>query len=180
MYPLSTVAAGLLLVFLDFRINEFDVLLDPLGWALAIAGLGRMSRSVSPEFKAPWRASIVAGLLSLTDVTGSAALALPAFIYEIFFVVTVWLLATAIMRRARTAGDADVARSFDRLRWVLVLTVLVGVVAIAAGASSGIVAVAVLLALVAYVWFLIKMYRSAKRPYLAIPDAAPSGGVGWL
>jgi len=177
MYPLSTVATGLLLVFFDFRINQFDLLLDPLGWVLVVAGLRRMSRAVDPEFKAPMWASVVAGVFSLADVPGSAAPLLLYVVYQALLLVAIWMIATAIMSRARSAGDADVAVSFDRLRWMLVAIAFGGVVAVAVGVAAGIL-LAILAGLVAYVWLIVRMYRSAKLAYLAIPDAASRGGVG--
>lgn len=178
MYPLSTVATGFVLIVLDLRFNQFDVLLDPLGWGMVIVGLGRLSRSVDPQFKASWQASIVAAVLSLPDVVGVG----PAVLYlgyAIVGLVAVWLIATAIMHRAQAAGDAAVASAFDRLRWLLALTQLFGLIAIAVGIGPFLL-VALLVALGVDIWFIVRMYRSAKRPYLTIADAAQPGGTGWL
>lgn len=179
MYPVSMIATGFVLVFLDLRINQLDLLFDPIGWLLAIVGLGRLARAVHPEFTNARVAAILAGLLSLTDIIATAVPAELDFLYGIVLLVTVWLIATAIANRARAAGDTAVAISFDRLRWLLVLVELAGWSAYLVGVNVAIALVIGIAALAVYVWFVVRLYTSAKRPYLAIPDAAQPGPPGW-
>lgn len=180
MFPTSMIATGFVLVFLDLRINQLDLLFDPIGWLLVIVGLGRLARSVHPEFNNARVAAILAGLLSITDVIGTAVPAELDFLYDVLLVLTVWLISTAIMHRARSAGDAAIATAFDRLRWLLVLAELVGWAAYLIGVNLAISVVLAIAALGIYIWFVVQLYVSAKRPYLAIEEARGPESVGWL
>ena len=44
MRPLSWIAPGLLLIAIDMRVVAFDLLPDPLGWALIVVGAWRIAR----------------------------------------------------------------------------------------------------------------------------------------
>src|SRR5215204_525964 len=60
--PLAGIAAGLVLVTLDFRTRALDLLPDPLGWALLAVGAAELSLVV------PARAAVAAAVASLGDV----------------------------------------------------------------------------------------------------------------
>jgi hypothetical protein len=60
--PLAGIAAGLVLVALDFRTRALDLLPDPLGWALVAVGSAELSLVV------PARAAVAAAVASVGDV----------------------------------------------------------------------------------------------------------------
>jgi len=62
MRPLSWIAPGLLLVAIDMRIVAFDVLPDPLGWALIVTGAWQIARPATVA------AIGLAGVASFTDL----------------------------------------------------------------------------------------------------------------
>ena len=72
MKPLYGVALGLVIIALYAKAGDFDLLPDPLGWALVLIGLNVLTRRVELRFAGPlW----VSGLLALA---ASVALTAPS------------------------------------------------------------------------------------------------------
>ncbi|MFD2639194.1 hypothetical protein [Piscibacillus salipiscarius] len=54
---------GLLIVFLDFRLNEFDVLMDPLGYVITTVGFNFFANNIQPARTAQIISILLAGLV---------------------------------------------------------------------------------------------------------------------
>ena len=99
MGPLRNVAWGLIVVVIDFKINELDLIADPIGWAIALFALLRL-RELHPAFgPSVWAAAIglalsVPAWLAVLDSTVSAALGIAFALAEIAIVFAV---CTALM-----------------------------------------------------------------------------------
>lgn len=69
MTALGSVVVGLVVVMLDLRIGGFDLLADPLGWALALTGLARL-RPLHPGFRVAVVAAAVGLVISIPQTFG--------------------------------------------------------------------------------------------------------------
>lgn len=67
MRALTLVGWGLLVVLLDLRFDGFDVVMDPVGWAMVVAGLGRL-RHRHPGLATARAAAMAAGVVSVVQV----------------------------------------------------------------------------------------------------------------
>lgn len=156
MNPLGTVALGLLVVLLDFRIAGFDVLADVVGWVVAVVGLSRLT-SIDRRFRAARGVAVVSAVLSLADLvhpqrttttgdgpgsmsTSTTATVTPdglqgllAGAHGVAMVVTVLLLSLALRDRARQYDEPVLAARFGMFAVVhLMFGVLMLALAVAA------------------------------------------------
>jgi hypothetical protein len=166
MFPLHRVAAGLLIALLALRINGFDLLVDAVGWFLVYLGLSSMQVSVDPAFGKVQVSAVVAGALSLAAIVGLTAEPAVGLLYTLSANITIWLLASVIIARARTFGDSATASAFNILRWILATTAAVNSLGGYLSVDLGAVGISLILSLVALVWFVVQLYRSARLPYL--------------
>jgi hypothetical protein len=144
MRPLSWIAPGLLLIAIDMRVVAFDLLPDPLGWALIIVGAWRIARPTTvaalglaglasfADLLLPYRWAYVVPttgrivdevtaiqrgypeLLIFDRLTGPRLLSVALAYATAAFAV--WLLLRDLTTRARTAGRISAARQLGLLR----------------------------------------------------------------
>ena len=191
MTPLGGVVAGLLLVVLDLRISGFDLLLDPLGWLLAVGSLGRLVPLEGTFARARW-AAVLAGVLSVADVArpvvdgkdarpeGLHGLLTDAYGLAVGLMLV--LLALALRNRAEAEHEPASARRFHGFAMLLgtfavVSYALAAVVTLAddpllPGVALFVVAMA---DLVAAIWFVVVVARHRRLPWLQDSVAQPSG-----
>ncbi|GIL34459.1 hypothetical protein PDTK01_05360 [Phycicoccus sp. DTK01] len=70
---LTLVAVGLVVVFVDLSVDGFDLVADPLGWALVVVGLHRV-RSLHAGFAVTRAAALTAAVLSVAEVAAATGL----------------------------------------------------------------------------------------------------------
>jgi hypothetical protein len=144
MRPLSWIAPGLLLIAIDMRIVAFDLLPDPLGWALIAVGAWQIARPASvaaiglagvasfADLLLPYRWANVAPdtgrivddltairegdpeLLIFDRLTG-LRLATLVLAYAAAALAT-WMLLRDLTERARAAGRSSAAKQLGLLR----------------------------------------------------------------
>lgn len=196
MNPLGTVALGLLVVLLDFRIAGFDVLADVVGWVLVVSGLGRLSQ-LDRRFAGARGAAVLSGLLSLADLvhpqrtttTGSSTTTaavspdgwhgVVVSCYGVAMVVVVVLLCLALRDRAREHVEPELAARFGLFAVLHVLlgsvVLVLSLVALSFGAEGRITpqgpaaALALLFVLVGLAmeaWFIATLAGARTRPWL--------------
>lgn len=128
---------GLLFVFLDFRINRFDVLLpDFVGYILLTVGLGALSaRHVA--FRNAQVAALAMIFLSFADFLPSQNLVISS-ISTLGDLVMMWELCRGIIELATAAGNPALAQMASTRRMFYVVLTLVGwVLVMASGAIAG-------------------------------------------
>ncbi|ROR92889.1 hypothetical protein [Nocardioides aurantiacus] len=187
--PLQRVAVGLLVVFASATWPpdpspswaRYDLLADPVGWALVLWGAVPLAR-VQAGFATARTTAVLAALVSvplwlpqlrhLLDASGEWAASLPQLAFCL-------LLAREVRRAADEHGETRVARRFGLLVAGLAVVALLPVVVLGGGVA-GLAPVTALLALlvdVALVWSLFAVHR---RPWLGGQDraGAPDGPDG--
>lgn len=162
---------GMLLVVLDFRVNDIDVIPDIPGWVLLAVGSGRlMGQSADGAYEvratAAWVMSVAAALLSFGDLMPSPPAAL-AVAYLVLAVGHPIVVSAAMLRLTTVAGAEDERRSWHVSLWALVLSIVVGATTVAivatGGADSAPVAVfVVLFAVAAVLHYLVSLWRSRR------------------
>ena len=164
MKPLQSIAMGLVIIVLSARVQEYDVLADPVGWVLVAVGVAGL----------PARGGQRTRLLGLAALAGtvSAMLWFPAVTDDLYDtdaslvwtanlpqVVFTALLCHALARAATEDGDVKAGRWLRISRTAVVLVGLLPVLVFGAGWSSfedttyvaaGLVAVLVIWLLFAY------------------------------
>ncbi|KQT91969.1 hypothetical protein ASG49_08220 [Marmoricola sp. Leaf446] len=183
--PLQRVALGLLVVFASATWPpdpspswaRYDLLADPVGWALVLWGVLALAR-VEPRFAAARTAAVVAGLVSvplwlpqlrhLLDASGEWAASLPQLAFCL-------LLARQVARAAQEHDERRVARRFALLVTGLTVLALLPVVVLGGGVEGlgPVTALLVLLVDVALVWSLFAVHR---RPWLGGEGEAGASG----
>ncbi|MEV4835473.1 hypothetical protein AB0K05_13180 [Nonomuraea sp. NPDC049486] len=174
--PLKRIVAGLVIVYCALRVNDFDLLLNPLGWAMCATPLLLLRRSAGDPFDLARTSVLAMVCLSAVAVfagwVGPSLGSTPSPVVELIGVaegvgglVAVWLITDAVIRRIRSYGIASGVAVLDVLRWVVV-----GLGALGTPAGLGYTALG---PVVAVGWFaclaalLLMLYRSAKLPYAA-------------
>lgn len=188
MTPLRLVAVGLLVVGVDLNIGRVDLLLDPVGYALAVTGLSRVA--AVHRGLAVARAAMVVGLVAsvlttllrrtVTVTSGDEFLSstsshvheplVPSLVEAGALVVAVWWVCTALIAVLSTGVLVARAR-FLRVAVPLVhgggLILAVGLQDADGGAGAGLlgpVAVALaLVGLVLFIWFVVVLLRAARE-----------------
>lgn len=192
--PLRIVVVGILLVAIDLNLEAFDVLVDPVGYALVAWGLGRLAPA-HPAFG--WgRTAALVGIVTSTagiflrrvdpgtsTVVEHPLVAVADTIVEAIVVIAVCTALLALSRDPRVVGPARtlrvalpavsvvgtlVALSLLPLEGSSIDTTSGGAAALAgAVAVLGIVLVVASIALA--IWFIIVLLRAAREPAPAGP-----------
>ena len=173
MRPLQSIAMGLVIVALSARVHGYDLLADPLGWLLVLAGVGRLVADL-PYRGAIRGLAVVAAVVSVplffpgvVDALAGAdsSLVWAADLPQAAFVA---LLCHALAGHAGRAGDTGAARWLAIARTLMVvaglLPVLVDTVA------TGWAGPMLLLATVALVFSIVLLFQYSGRPW-AVADA---------
>ncbi|ANH37679.1 hypothetical protein I601_1237 [Nocardioides dokdonensis FR1436] len=143
MAPLSLVASGLLLVALVAPTGGYDVMADWAGWALVVAGLGRLpAETATRQRPVLIGLAVVAGLLAAVlwfpQVSGSLGDADPSIAWALSLpqlLVTV-LLAHELGVAAAVGQDAAARRRWFLVRTVAVVVAVLPVLVYGAGVSG--------------------------------------------
>lgn len=155
MKALQTVAMGLVLVFLDVAAHGWDVVPDPLGWVLVLAGLTPV-RELLPGYRGvlgtAWVCLVVAVLTWPPGSVDTAAESL-GWLFSLPTVAFAFLLSAGL--RQVLAGS--LATRFRALRDLLVVVAVLPVLVYGAGfgwlaVPTAVLAVAVNIALVVWLW----------------------------
>lgn len=173
--PIARIAAGLIVAFASFRVNGFDLLIDPVGWGLCASGLGHLQRSGTDPFGRAGTAAVTMICVSLVAVLsggtrpGSGLLDSPiaylsALAASVGGLITVWLIVDAVLRQVRRYEDHPRLALLDTLRWGMAglgaLGILAGYGYADFGAEAAIAWFATVVALV------VVLYRLADLPCL--------------
>ncbi|MGY2701162.1 hypothetical protein [Nocardioides sp. HB32] len=178
MKPLQSVAMGLVIVALVARLDGYDLLPDPVGWALVLHGVRRLPNLPWPgavRFLC-WLALVVSvflwfpavpDALADTDASLEWAGSLPQ-------VAAVGTVCAALARLAEEAGDRR-ARAW--LRTACTLVVLTGIApAVVLAAEPGAVGAMLTLGVVTIVLVIVLLFRYAARPWAVPPVDQTSTG----
>lgn len=198
MAPISRVATGFLLAFLAVRINGFDLLVDAVGWVIVASALARLEMEFGFAFSSAKTASVIAFVVSLADIVGWTEQPLVGLIYSIMKLACAWSVTVAIIQRAEVYGDASTERKFDTFRRFLAFVIVTmpllaigGAMSYTAPAAVGMMSngaptaldmmgpiglIAVVVQLIAMIWLVVLLYRSARLPYL-LPTALPQNSA---
>jgi len=169
---------GLVIVLLTVSAHGYDVLADPIGWALVLVGIS--SLPVAERSSLRWLAAIslvvsaVVWVPAVRDALNVADLAL-AWAAGLPELVTAIVLAHVLARAAWTAGDPTARRWLLTARTLLVVAALLPAVVLGGGFDSwdgalGLIGSLCLLLLI------VLLFRYASRPWampVASPEAAP-------
>jgi len=146
------------IVVLDLRFEGVDVVLDPLGWLVALFALAGLAKE-HPAFGIASLACLVGGAVSVPDWFGPGG----------NFVTLVTGLAETVVVFATCTGVMAVCpqerRTADRLRWwVLGLGLALLALAPAARDLAALVIAVGLAGVVVFVLFLVMLFRAARYP----------------
>lgn len=171
---------GLLVVFVDLRLDSFDVLVDAAGYVMVAVGAGRLS-GAAPGFRA---AAIVAWLLTVPGLIDSVqplkGSGLPGLLRTLEIVgqgALSWLLLTGIAVFTGEGGRPYLARRARRLRAAEVVLAAAGLLLHLAPlgardkAAAAIVLAIPTLVLLAMVLLLVRRVRGELKPEVAAPRA---------
>lgn len=183
MSPLQQVAMGLVIVALTAQAGGYDLLPDPIGWALAIGGVVRL-RERLPSAGALLGLAVLAAVVGLRPYLGligseldaelDPALQWAASLPQVLFCL---FLARALATLARDPGPG-IAPDEYRARWFSALTLAFGVVALAPAVvigggledAYGIVAFVAVLCLLTLVYQLFRVHRQPWVEPTEIPE----------
>lgn len=194
MRALSLVGVGLVVVAVDLEVGAFDVVSDPVGWALVAVGLSRV-RTTHPAFGVAHLASLVAVVVSAAQVvltlTSPVAGQVAEVAHTLVDLVVVVAVCTALAhvlpdRDPRSARAARAIRAVDVALTALLLPLLVwvavsypGELVVVDDAGTywllGLVGPVVLVGLAVRVWLVVLLVRVAPaveevaRPALLEP-----------
>ncbi|MFI9593493.1 hypothetical protein [Nonomuraea sp. NPDC052265] len=172
MRPVTKITTGLVIAFGALRFNGLDLLFDPVGWGLCAAGLLSLQRPGDAFARArSWAFCMVP--VSLVGVLASGA-PMDEPVRQVIGVantagslITVWLIADALMTRMRARGDNSQAALLDVLRWAVAG---LGAAGLLAGYGYAELSPVLLVAwFAALVVLIIVLYRSAGLPYFSAP-----------
>ncbi|WP_370288872.1 hypothetical protein [Nocardioides sp.] len=162
------VAVGLLVVFIDIRIDTFDLVSDAIGWLLVAVGARRLVPRHAAYGWVLIVAAVAAALALPLDLAGGALASLVGFVTTL----------AVVLLCAAGAATAQPARrpSFRRVAVVTVVAscLLVLGIALARTGSAGppLFGLAALGDLVAYLWLIGLMWAEGRPTTLGLPAAA--------
>ena len=178
--PVTKIATGIVFAFAHFHVNGFDLLIDPIGGAMCVIGLGQLRRSPTDPFGRAGTAALTMICISLVamltkDVRTSAgplesSLAyLSGFADTVGALITAWLIVDAILRQIRRSEAHPRLTLVDVLRRPMAglgaLGIMDGYGSFDFGVEVGIAWFATVVTLAAL------LYSLADRPCLApVPD----------
>lgn len=183
MSPLQQVAMGLVIVALTAQAGDYDLLPDPLGWALAVGGIVRL-RDRLPSAGALLGLAVLAAVVALRpylgllggelDVDLDPSLAWALSLPQVLFCL---LLARGLAALARDPGEG-IAPDEYRARWFSALTLAFGVVALAPAVvvgggledAYGIVAFVAVLCLLTLVYQLFRVHAQPWVTAQTVPE----------
>ena len=172
--PLSTVATGLLLVMLDFKINGFDLIPDPVGLVIAAVALGSLE-SVHRGFGVAGVAAWLAVVPSSVEWIGAEGSLITIPITLALTVLEVAVCTAIIVTRPNKASAAATIRGLSVfLGGALVVLLSIPGIEAEQGSTAVVLAIA-LAALLVMVWFVVLLYTAAKD---VAADSA-THQVGW-
>jgi hypothetical protein len=168
---LGLLLAGMLLVFVDLRINGFDLLPDMAGWVLAVVTLGRCrdahhDDAYASRMTAAW---VLAWICAVFAVLDFADVRVAPHVYGLVAAAQPVVTAFAFARLAAVAGPAALRRSWDTSIVLLLAGVVVALFALALR-DNGFGAVAAVVSVVAAVYYLVSIART--RTALSTPADA--------
>lgn len=168
--PLQAVAMGLVIVLLTASVHSYDLLPDPLGWLLVLAGAAQLPPARRGAVVTPAVVSLVVsgvvwfpGLRHALNVTDDS-LAWAAGIPEL---ATTIVLAHALAQAARAAGDREARRWLQTARALLVVVLVLPPVVLGGGLDPLVGALAVVGSL-SLLLVIVLLFRYAGRPW-ALP-----------
>ena len=194
---LDVLLVGLAVVILDFRLNGWDVLPDPVGYGVALAGvLGAMRHGVPPGWGSLAAAGMgVLALLAVPDLLdpperGNGLRVTPGFdllaaVHGLAHDATLAALMMGLAALALRMGDALLAQHARRVALAFVVLLGLGVLfdgaVLALDAERWLLVPGLLLALAGlavYILALVLVWRarSLTPPLLPPQEAAPAGG----
>jgi hypothetical protein len=165
---------GLVIVLLTAAVHGYDLLADPLGWVLVLAGVGSLPVPQRATLRALATLSLLVSVvvwfpatrdaLNVTDLALAWAAGLPAL-------ATVIVLAHALAQQARLNGDASARSWLQTSRTLLIVVVLLPPVVLGGGLDGldGALGVAGSLSLLLLI---VLLFRYAGRPWAAPPPGA--------
>jgi hypothetical protein len=172
--PLQAVALGLVIVVLTAPVRSFDLLPDPLGWLLVLAGVARLPWGGRGALRTLTRVSLVVSVvvwmpsardaLNVTDDSLAWAASLPELL-------TAVVLAHVLAASARAAGDHEARRWWQTARTLMLVVLVLPPIVLGGGLGSlvGALAVAGSLSLLLVI---VLLFRYAGRPW-ALPVPVP-------
>jgi hypothetical protein len=173
---------GLLIVVVDIRVDGFDLVVDAVGWLLAVIGTGRL-RAVDPWFRAAFGGAVVGGIGSLAQVVTGTPGMIQTAVETVAITVVVFGVCTVVARvaalehptlagRARAIRAADVVTSAVSL----VLSLLTGgaTTVPVMGATVVLVLLFALVTLAVLVCFLVLVWVVRRRFDVVDPAPAPA------
>ena len=163
MKSLALLAWGQILVFIDFRIDGFDLIPDPLGWGMCAAAAASLSSLHRGYVYAGW-ASLIGVVVSLPDwVDPEAASGALGVVMLVVSTALVFATCTAIMATAPSrAGTARAIRASDLL--LTAVLVLVTLLTLGEPDAAPLIFVVGLGVLGVYIWFLVLLFGCSKLP----------------
>lgn len=178
MKPLQAIAMGLVIVALVVRLDGYDVLADPLGWLLVLAGVRRLPPDL-PRLGTVRGLAVLAAVVSVPLWFPGVVGALEDADESLLWAATLPQLAfvaTLTGGLARTAGERDDRPAATWLRTASTLTVVAALVpAVVYGAGQATLLVPTLvLATFVLVLVICLLFTYAARPWAA-PVAAEGG-----
>ena len=157
---MALVAWGFLVVVFDFKINEFDLIIDFVGWMMCLTGLGRVTQH-SRWFGYALYGCLLGALLSVpeffaADIGPAGGIALALAMLILVFGTCSGII--ECVRNARIASTANTIRW-----WTLALEALGVVMVLAARTGSGVGGPELLLVIIPglllAIWFAVFLLR---------------------
>ncbi|MFN8193194.1 MAG: hypothetical protein U0R80_02830 [Nocardioidaceae bacterium] len=169
MTPLGGALLGMAVVVVDVRVNGFDLILDPAGWAILAFAVGRLS-AVDGWFRAAAAFAWV-GVLAAVPVVTTAEATAPRWVADLTLLLqsaVLFSMCTAMIRHL-PAGHPG-RRWLDPVRWVDLGATLAVYLLTPFGDVGALLAVVGLLAfVVAAVVFVVITWTLRAEPPFASP-----------
>ncbi len=175
MHHLQLLAWGQIIVLLDFRIEDIDIMPDPLGWGMSMAAMATLAKLHRGFVAAGW-VSMVGIVASLPGWVNPDALA--PLLEVILGVLTLVLVVATCTAIAETLPErAATARSVRT--WTLMTTALLVVGILLATLTPDVTALLLVVGIVAlgvHVWFLVLLFSAARLPRPSVASGRSSRG----